>query len=100
MYQLTRSYVNFFQPVMQLQSKTRHGAKVHKVYDTAKTPYRRLLESGVLAQQQQDALATQYQRLNPERLLGQINQAVEKLWEMATTTSGHEPSVTPSFEAA
>ncbi len=31
---------------------------------------------------------------------GQINQALEKLWAMATTTSGHEPSVTTSFEAA
>ena len=29
-YRLIRSYVNFFQPVMQLQHKTRHGAKVHK----------------------------------------------------------------------
>ena len=37
-YQLVRSYSNFFQPVMQLQRKSRHGAKVHKVYDAAKTP--------------------------------------------------------------
>ena len=100
MYDLVRCYVNFFQPVMQLQRKTRHGAKVHQVYDTARTPYRRLLESGVLAREQQDALAMQYQRLNPVRLLGQINQVLEKLWEMATTTSGHKPSVTVSFEAA
>jgi hypothetical protein len=99
-YQLVRCYVNFFQPVMQLQSKTRHGARVHKVYDTARTPYRRILESGVLAREQQDALAIGYQRLNPVRLLGQINQALEKLWAMATTTSSHEPSVTSSFEAA
>ena len=35
-YDLTRLYVNFFQPVMKLVSKTRHGAKVHKVYDTAR----------------------------------------------------------------
>jgi len=38
-YYLTRLYVNFFQPVMKVVSKTRHGAKVHKVYDTARTPY-------------------------------------------------------------
>ena len=37
-YQLVRCYGNFFQPVMQLQRKSRHGAKVHKVYDAAKTP--------------------------------------------------------------
>jgi len=37
-YDLLRLYVNFFQPVMKLVAKTRHGAKVHKVYDTARTP--------------------------------------------------------------
>ena len=31
-YYLTCLYVNFFQPVMKLVEKTRHGAKVHKVY--------------------------------------------------------------------
>jgi hypothetical protein len=98
-HQLARSYVNFFQPVMQLQRKSRHGAKVHKVYDTARTPYRRLLESGVLEEGQQKALATQYGRLNPVRLLSQVNQALEKLWDMANTTSNHEPPVTLSFEA-
>lgn len=49
-YDLLRPYVNFFQPVMKLVSKTRHGAKVHKVYDTARTPYQRLLETGVLTE--------------------------------------------------
>ncbi len=98
-YQLVRSYVNFFQPVMQLQSKSRHGAKVHKVYDAARTPYRRLLGSGVLAEGQRKALATQYERLNPVRLLSQINQELEKLWGMANTTSNHRSPVTFPFEA-
>ena len=39
------SIVNFFQPVMRLVSKTRHGAKVHEVYDTART-----LEGEVLSE--------------------------------------------------
>ena len=38
LYDLLRLYVNFFQPVMKLESKTRHGAKVHKIYDKAQTP--------------------------------------------------------------
>jgi len=101
-YQPVGSYVNFFQPVMQLQHKSRHGAKVHKVYDAAKTPYRRFLGSGVLAQEQQDALKARYQGLNPVRLLSQINQinqALERLWRMAATTSSHQPSVTFPVEA-
>lgn len=98
-YRLAGSYVNFFQPVMQLQHKSRHGARVHKVYDTAKTPYQRLLESEVLTPEQQKTMAAQYLNLNPVVLLAQINQALKDLWDMATTTSGHEPSVTPSSEA-
>ena len=34
-YYLLRLYVNFFQPTMKLLFKTRHGARVHRVYDTA-----------------------------------------------------------------
>ena len=98
-YQLVRCYGNFFQPVMQLQRKSRHGAKVHKVYDAGKTPYRRLLESGVLAYGDQKALAAQYERLNPVRLLGQINKELEKLWTMANTTSSHQSPVTLAFDA-
>ena len=49
-YDCLHLYVNFFQPVMKLVAKTRHGAKVHKVYDEARTPYQRLLESSVLTE--------------------------------------------------
>ncbi len=98
-YDLVRSYVNFFQPVMQRQHKSRHGATVHKVYDTARTPYQRALESGVLTPEQKGALADQYQRLNPVTRLARINRALEVLWDLADTTAGNEPPVTPLIEA-
>jgi hypothetical protein len=82
-YYLTRLYVNFFQPVMKVVSKTRHGAKVHKVYDTARTPYQRLLESGVLTEAKQQELAETYHGLNPVLLLRQINENLECLWKLA-----------------
>jgi len=82
-YDLTRLYVNFFQPVMKLVAKTRHGAKVHKVYDTARTPYQRLLESGVLTEAKQQELAAMYYGLNPASLLKQINENLERLWKLA-----------------
>ena len=53
---LSNQYTNFLQPVMKLQHKSRNGAKVHKVYDTAKTPYERLLEWDVLTAEQRQAL--------------------------------------------
>jgi len=82
-YDLLRLYVNFFQPVMKLVAKTRHGAKVHKVYDTARTPYQRLLESGVLTEAKQQELAAIYHGLNPALLLKQNNENLEHLWSLA-----------------
>jgi len=82
-YDLVRLYVNFFQPVMKLVKKTRHGAKVHKVYDAARTPYQRLLEFGVLTETKQQELAATYHELNPVLLLKQINETLECLWKLA-----------------
>lgn len=82
-YALVRMYVNFFQPTMKLVNKTRHGAKVHKVYDIARTPYRRLIESGVITAKNQEELASIYQGLSPVYLLKQINDNIEKLWRLA-----------------
>jgi hypothetical protein len=82
-YNLTRLYVNFFQPVMKLVSKTRQGAKVHKIYDRAQTPYQRLLGSGVLTEAKRQELAATYHGLNPVLLLSEINENLEHLWKLA-----------------
>ena len=83
LYDLLRLYTNFFQPVMKLVGKTRHGAKVHKVYDTARTPYQRLLDAGVLTEAKRQELAASYRGLNPVSLLKQINETLESLWRLA-----------------
>jgi len=82
-YTLLRLYVNFFQPVLKLVGKTRNGARVHKVYDIAQTPYQRLLRSGVLTEAKNQELANIYGALNPVTLLKQIRQSVEHLWTLA-----------------
>ena len=102
-YATLRHYVNFFQPTMKLVSKTRQGARVHKVYDTAKTPYQRLLESATLTEAQRAQLAAIYHGLNPAYLLSQLNLHLERLWKLAgrstpkTRTKVH--SVTANLEA-
>jgi len=75
--------VNFFQPVMKLVSKARHGAKVYRVYDKARTPYQRLLESGVLTETKRQELAATPHVLNPILLLKQINENLDSLWKLA-----------------
>ena len=92
LYDVVRLYMNFFQPSMKLIRKTRHGAKVHKVYDIAQTPYQRLLKSGVLNDSKKAELAPIYQGLNPVRLLRQINSNLDQLWKLA---EHHNSSVTP-----
>ena len=82
-YVLCRLYVNFFQPVMKLVAKSREGAKVHKVYDRAQTPYQRLIKAGVLAEDKLRELEAIYQGSNPVSLLKQINENLEKLWSLA-----------------
>jgi len=105
LYDVLRLYINFFQPVMKLLSKTRRGARVHKVYDTAKTPYQRLLEAGVLTEARQQELAATYHGLNPVLLLKQINENLEYLWRLAerprerNKTKSHNGSVTSIYEA-
>ena len=59
-HRLSSLYMNLFQPVMKLQHKSRHGARVHKVYDTARTPYQRLLERDVLSEEEREVLARRY----------------------------------------
>ena len=82
-YDLVRLYTNFFQPTMKLVAKTRHGAKVHRVYDVAQTPYQRLVQAGVLTKANEADLAATYHGLNPVKLLRQINENLEQLWQMA-----------------
>ena len=82
-YTLLRLYINFFQPVSKLMRKSRHGAKVYKLYDTAQTPYQRLLRSGVLTEDKKRELADTYGALNPVTLLKEIRQSVEHLCTLA-----------------
>jgi len=83
LYRLASLHTNFFQPTCKLVSKERVGAKVHKKYDIAQTPYQRLLKTGVLDQANQQVLAALYRSLNPVELRRQIYETLEALWTLA-----------------
>jgi hypothetical protein len=51
-----RLFKNFFQPVIKLIKKKRIDGKVKRVYDVAKTPYQRLMESEQLTQRKKTHL--------------------------------------------
>lgn len=87
LYAVLRLYLNFFQPVLKLMTKSRQGARIHKVYDEAQTPYCRLIKSGVLTQDKQRELAQIYNALNPVALRGQITQALRRLNKLSERTA-------------
>lgn len=79
LYSVLRLYVNFFQPSMKLIYKERRDARVKKKYDRAKTPYRRLLQSGILSKEEELKLRETYLALDPTDLLLSVEQLQEDL---------------------
>ena len=72
-------YHNHFCPSMKLVEKRREGARQIKRYDAPKTPYQRLLESGVLDRQKRLALQQQHAALNPFALKRQIETGLKEI---------------------
>jgi len=81
-YQDLRLFVNFFQPVMKLQSKVRLGSKVRKKYDQAQTPYRNVMASDLVEQSVKQELTEVYLSLNPVDLRRRIDATLARLWKL------------------
>lgn len=77
-----RLFINFFQPVMKLVSKTRVGSKVRRKYDMAQTSYQRILASPYVSQDVKERLCQLYLILNPIALRRRINAHLEQLWAL------------------
>lgn len=75
-----RLYKNFLQPVMKLVSKERIGGSIKRKYDTPKTPYQRLMESGQISEETRKQLETVYLSLNPAQLKRSIDAKLDKLY--------------------
>ena len=76
-------YYNLFQPVLHLTEKSIVGDKVRRKWDAAKTPYERLLASGVLSAERQAHLQQLYAQTNPRQLREAIYRQVEAIWQSA-----------------
>jgi hypothetical protein len=78
-----RLYINFFQPSFKLIAKERVGNKTIKRYDTAKTPYQRVLERQDISLEAKARLMNLYLQLNPAELRRQIDLKTAKLWKIS-----------------
>jgi C4-dicarboxylate-specific signal transduction histidine kinase len=83
-YSLAEDYVNFLQPVLKLVEKTRNGPRVRRRYDTAQTPYRRLLALGNLAAATSHHLDARYAAVRPIHLKTALEEAQTELAAHAT----------------
>lgn len=87
LYEPLTLYLNFFQPLRKLLDKHRHGARVSKRYDQARTPYQRLLDAGLLDADERQRLDTLYRSLNPVALKKEIEARLQRLWKLADPPS-------------
>jgi hypothetical protein len=76
-------YINFFQPSLKLVAKERLGNQTIKRYDTAKTPYQRVLERQDISLEAKARLVNLYIQLNPVELRRRIDQKIAKLWKIS-----------------
>ncbi len=83
-----RLYKNLFQPVMKLKEKIREGGKVHRKYDTPKTPYQRLMESNQISEEKKGELRRIYLSLNPAQLKREIEAKLDRLFEIYQKKKG------------
>jgi len=95
LYTPLRLYMNFFQPTLKLLNKEQVGTHVRKHYDTAKTPYQRVLESPDVSEQTKDQLRPLYQSLNPIALLRQLHQLRAQLWSLERVRFSAEATIRP-----
>ena len=78
-----RLYSNFFQPVLKLVAKEQVDKKTIKRYDTAATPYQRILASKNIPLEIKARLTHLYLQLNPVKLRAAIDLNVDQLWKIS-----------------
>jgi hypothetical protein len=99
LYQVSRLYINFFQPSFKLKSKTRHGAKVTKRYEAPLTPLERVLRAASIPEATKRSLRARFRALDPLDLLRRMREAQQRIAEcsasggvaMETGTAGDVP---------
>jgi transposase InsO family protein len=79
-----RLFCNMYLPSVKLQHKIRIGAKIKRVYDKAKTPLDRLLESGTGNREKLEALRKLREKTNPFELSATVNKKLGAIWSYAS----------------
>ena len=62
--------------------------KYQKKYDSAKTPFHRILLSEYISQEKKQSLTTEYEALDPVDLMAQFKALQDKVWKSSWGSSG------------
>lgn len=90
-YELDRQITNLLFTQQKLVFSERNGAKVTKRHDTAKSPYERLVASGVLPSARRAALTRARNHLRPGDHQRQIAELTSRLERLALSKTGPPP---------
>ena len=82
-YEVSRLYINFFQPSFKLKCKQREGGRVHKTYDSPETPYGRLMRREDVSTERKEVLRRQMESLDPVLLLKHIRDAQDTVMALS-----------------
>jgi len=75
--------INHVYPSMKLIEKTRNGSKVHRRYDTPKTPYRRLMQDPRVSEQAKAHLIAEHEKIDIIELTLGLQNALAQLATLA-----------------
>lgn len=83
-----RLFLNYFQPSVKLIERVRVGSRVRRTYDRPKTPFERLVELGVLTQEQITAMQAERNDLDPFALSAAIESQVAAILRTPSGSTG------------
>ena len=93
-YDLIWCYHNLFQPIMRLKCKEKiEPGKIRRHYDTARTPFERLKATGVLLEQDIEALEETRRAINPRALRQELFKAVIDLFKVPAAKEGQSEDI-------
>ena len=81
-----RLLTNYFYTTLKLREKRKVDGKVTKIYEEAKTPYQRVLESDKISKEIKDRLTEEYKRLNPAALQRSLKRKLDKIKDYRSVT--------------
>lgn len=81
-----RLLTNYFYTTLKLSEKVKIDGNVRKVYEEAKTPYQRIMESDKISKDIKNRLTEEYKRLNPAALQRSLKRKMEKIKDYRSVT--------------